>query len=167
MRMKGTHEQTETKIFDGKRIGVIGAGAFGTAMADLLSEHHQVSLGVREESKMDDGTPLLEYMQANQINPKVFNGCRVNKNLSIVPDFEAAVDKEILIIILPVKYLRPAMVDLNKRIAEKMGTSIHKDTIIISGMKGIEADTAKSPTQILAETLPGHFIPLQRGTGAE
>ncbi len=152
--MKDTQKQIESAIFDGKRIGVIGTGAFGTAMADLLSEHHQVSLGVREESIIEDGTPLLKCMSTHHINPKVFNGCRVNKRLSIVPDYEAAVDKEILIIILPVKYLRPAMTELNKKITEKVGTSIHKDTIIISGMKGIEANTAKRPTQILAETLP-------------
>jgi glycerol-3-phosphate dehydrogenase len=153
-KMEKILKQKESGIYNGKRIGVIGAGAFGTAIADLLSEHHQVSLGVREESKLDDNTSLMKYMQANQQNPKVFNGCRLNKNLSVVPDYEAAVDKEILIIILPVKYLRAAVGDLNKKITEKMGTSIHKDTIIISGMKGIEADTAKSPTQILAEMLP-------------
>ncbi len=152
--MKDTHRPIETVIPGGPRIGVIGAGAFGTAIADLLSEHHQVSLGVREESLLHDGTPLLAYMQANKTNPNVFNGCRLGENLVIVPDYEAAVDKEVLIIILPVKYLRSAMMELNEKIRQKMGTSIHKDTLIISGMKGIEADTAKRPTEILSEVLP-------------
>ena len=152
--MNNAQDQKHTVITNQKRIGIIGAGAFGTAMADLLAEYHQVSLGVREESRLGDGTSLLDYMQTRRINPKVFNGLLLNEKLSIVPDYEAAVDKEILIIILPVKYLRGAIKDLNSKISEHMGTSIHRDTVIISGMKGLEVDTAKRPTEILAELLP-------------
>jgi len=152
--MNDKDERSNTALLNHKRIGIIGAGAFGTAMADLLAEHHQVSLGIREESRLENGMLLLQHMQTHRSNPKVFDGMKLNKNLSVVPDYEAAVDKEILIIVLPVKYLRNAMIDLKDKIKKHMGTSIHKDTVIISGMKGIEADTAKSPTQILADVLP-------------
>lgn len=136
-----------------ERIGVIGAGAFGTAVADLLSEKHDVSLGIRESSLTDEKTSLLSCMQEQKRHPGVFGGIELNEDLQVVPDYEAAVDKEILIFILPVKYLRTAVRELNKKIAETLGTTIHKDTIIISGMKGIEIDTARRPLQILSEEL--------------
>ncbi len=143
----------KSKIDMGIRIGVIGAGAFGTAVADLLSEKNQVTLGVREESKLEDGSSMLANMQKYRKNPKHLNGHSLSPHLNIVPDYEAAVDKEMLIFILPVKYLRNYIHDLKEKIKMCLSTAIHPDTIICSMMKGIEVDSSKRPSEILMEEL--------------
>ena len=117
---------------------VIAAGAWGTALAIAFSARHRVTLWTREDD-------VTETMQTERENRRFLPGYRLPDALLIGTDFNGAVaDAELLVLATPLAGLRPTLIRLRD-------TGLVKPLVWVC--KGLEAETARLPHQIVAEEL--------------
>jgi glycerol-3-phosphate dehydrogenase (NAD(P)+) len=120
------------------RIAVLGAGAWGTALALTFSRAHAVSLWVWEP---DQAVALA----ADRENRRYLPGHPFPETLRVDGDFDAAVHgAELALVATPVAGLRPTL----KRIAGRAPIPV------VWACKGLEADSGKLPHQVVDEELP-------------
>ena len=83
------------------KITLLGAGAWGTALAIAFAGKHDVTLWSREE---DVAVDLLNTRE----NKRFFPGYRLPESVAVSTDFSAAVaSAELLVISTPIAGLRP------------------------------------------------------------
>jgi glycerol-3-phosphate dehydrogenase (NAD(P)+) len=117
---------------------VVAAGAWGTALAIVFSARHRVTLWTREDE-------VTQTMLAERENRQFFPGYRLPDGLLIASDFAAAVsDADLLIMATPLAGFRATL----RRLRD-----IQPVKPLIWVCKGMEAETAKLPHQIVAEEL--------------
>jgi len=123
------------------KIGVVGAGAWGTALANLLAEKgFQVDLWAYETEVCVD---IMESRQNKLFLPDI----RLSENLRPSNNLgEVAAGKEILLLVMPSHVFRSISVNLVHYPSEK--------TIIVSASKGIENKTHLTMTGVLQQLLP-------------
>ena len=131
-------------------ITVIGAGAWGTALATSLAEGHQVTLWARDAAQ-------IEAMRATRYNQHYLPDILLSDKLKLSSDFTASMAAaELAIIAVPTAGLRPVLqqlVQLSRRPFDKLRTGFN----VVWLCKGFEAKTAKLPHQVAAEVLPEGF----------
>ncbi|WP_298038069.1 NAD(P)H-dependent glycerol-3-phosphate dehydrogenase [uncultured Desulfuromonas sp.] len=122
-------------------IGVIGAGSWGTTLADLLARKgYPVSLWAFEPE-------LAEGMERSRENDLYLPGFVLAENLSVTSDLAGAVSgKEMLVLVSPSQVMR--------RVMEGAASHIGPDTLIVSASKGIENDTLLPMSDVLEAVLP-------------
>lgn len=119
-------------------LAVIAAGAWGTALAIAFSARHRVTLWTREDD-------VTQTMLAERENRRFFPGHRLPESLRIGTEFDASVaDADLLILATPLIGFRPTL-----RHLQDVGLA----RPLIWVCKGMEAETAKLPHQIVAEEL--------------
>ncbi|MGB8516686.1 MAG: NAD(P)H-dependent glycerol-3-phosphate dehydrogenase [Gallionella sp.] len=124
-------------------ITVLGAGAWGTALAISLSAHHRVTLWTRNAEQ-------LAAMKSQRSNARYLPGHLLPENLLLEPNLSRALDAaELVILAVPVAGLRETLQQLATR---------KKPLAVIWLCKGFEADTGKLPHQVAAEILPENFM---------
>lgn len=124
------------------KISVLGAGAWGTALAISLAPRHQVTLWARDVLQ-------AKAMQSSRSNQRYLPDIPFPLPLQITSDIAAAQSgAELLIVAVPVSSLRGIL----QNIAE-----LPVAVPVIWLCKGFEAQTSQMPHQIVAETLPAHF----------
>ena len=123
------------------RIGVIGAGSWGTALANLLGHKgFKVDLWAFEKQVRDD---IEKYAENKVFLP----GITLSSNISPTVDMDKAVSgKDIILTVVPSHVMRD--------VAIKLSAYLSRDMIIISASKGIENKTHLTMTGVLRETLP-------------
>ena len=123
------------------KIGVVGAGAWGTALANLLAEKgFQVDLWAFESEVCTD---IVESRENKLFLP----GIGLSKNLRPSNDLDKVVaGKEILLLVMPSHVFRSVAKNLVHHTSQK--------TIIISASKGIENKTHLTMTGVLEQFLP-------------
>jgi len=126
---------------DKLKIGVVGAGSWGTALANLLAlKGYQIDLWVFEPEVKDQMVAVRE-------NRMFLPGFTLSENLVPTNDIETAVsDKDLVLIVVPSHVMRVT--------TEKMADYLPADSILVSASKGIENITHLTMTGILAQTLP-------------
>ncbi len=128
-------------------ITIIGAGAWGTALAISLSASHRVTLWARD-------TAQIEAMRRTRYNQHYLPDILLPANIELSPDFSGALAAaELVIIAVPTAALRSMLhqlVLLPSYPPDTSGTSCG----VIWVCKGFEAETAKLPHQVVAEVLP-------------
>ena len=124
-----------------KQIGVIGAGSWGTTLADLLaSKGYPVTLWAYEAD-------LVERMTASRENDLYLADVKLSENLSFTNSLEEAVrNKELVLFVPPSQVLRP--------ILEQVATYLDPETLLVSASKGIENGTLKTMSEVFEEFLP-------------
>lgn len=123
-------------------IAVLGAGAWGTALALAFCRHHQVCLWAREPEVMSD-------MAEHRENRRFLPGHRLPENLLLETDFASAVARQDMILLASsVAGLRPTLALLRRHAPE---------TPVVWVCKGLEAGTGKLPHQIVAEEMGTDF----------
>lgn len=123
---------------DGMNLTVIAAGAWGTALAIAFSARHRVTLWTRE----DDVTQVLQVERENR---RFLPGHRLPDSLTIGTDFNASVaGADLLVLATPLAGLRPTL----RRLRD---AGLVRPLIWVC--KGLEAETARLPHQIVAEEL--------------
>lgn len=123
------------------RIGVIGAGSWGTALAILLNENgNEVTLWSHRESE-------AETLHSTREHASKLPGVRLPETLQITSDLQqAASDKEILVLVVPSACVRET--------CERLAGYVQRGTILVSASKGIEAATLKTMSDIVEELIP-------------
>ena len=128
-------------------ITIVGAGAWGTALAISLSANHRVTLWARDAAQ-------IEAMQITRYNQHYLPDILLPADLRLSSDFSAALTAaELVIIAVPTSALRPILhqlVQLSLRPFDKLRTGFS----VVWLCKGFEAETAKLPHQVVAEVLP-------------
>lgn len=118
------------------RIAVLGAGAWGSALAISLSARHQISLWTK------DPDHAIE-MDKHRINQSFLPGHALPESLKITAVLNDALNAtELALIVVPIAGLRET---LRAIVAGKINVPI------IWGCKGFESETSKLPHQIVAE----------------
>lgn len=119
------------------RVGVIGAGSWGTALAKVLCENdHQVTLWARQAK-------LVAELQTQRLNSSYLPGVVLPTNLHFTADLEeAAGEASFVLIAVPSHGLRA--------VVQQLGALAHR-SILISAVKGIETDTLRQMSQVIAE----------------
>lgn len=122
------------------RIGVIGAGSWGTALAILLNENgNDVTLWTHRESEAEN---IRKTRHTSKLPDVV-----VPDSIFVTSDMETAVaGKEVLILVVPSACVRET--------AGKMSAFVGEGTIIVSASKGIEESSLKTMTDIVTELVP-------------
>jgi glycerol-3-phosphate dehydrogenase (NAD(P)+) len=126
------------------RIGVVGAGAWGTALAKLLADKgFTLDLWVFE-------TEIREQIEKDRENKVFLPNIKLPENIIPTNDLEIAVkEKDLVLIVVPSHCMRDT--------AGRMKPFISPDTIVVTASKGIENQTHMIMTQILEEILD--FLP--------
>lgn len=123
----------------GNSVGVIGAGAYGTALACAAARAgRDVVLYVR-------GADTAAQMQATRTNPKL-PGIKVDARIAITHDLAAAARADIILIATPAQSLREA--------ARALAPLLKPQTPVVACAKGIERGTHLFMTEVIAEAIP-------------
>ncbi|WP_370470328.1 NAD(P)H-dependent glycerol-3-phosphate dehydrogenase [Snodgrassella alvi] len=118
-------------------IGVLGAGAWGTALAIHFALHsHKVWLWTHNIQH-------VQQLQQQRQNQRYLPGFDLPENLAAVAELTSA---ELIIIATPVAALRQS--------AQKLVDAGLSDVPIIAACKGFEQQTGLLPQQVLAEVMP-------------
>ncbi|MGI6257850.1 MAG: NAD(P)H-dependent glycerol-3-phosphate dehydrogenase [Anaerovoracaceae bacterium] len=125
-----------------KKIGVIGAGSWGTALAITLSaKGHQVKIWDLDKS-------LLENMEKTGENTKYLKDIPLGENLHIVKTMEEALDGvEMAVFSVPAQHFRHALTAAKPFLKE--------DMTVVNVAKGIEQKTLLRLSQVAEEIMPG------------
>lgn len=122
------------------RIGVVGAGAWGTALAKLLADKGFVLDHWVFEKE------VKEQIEKDRENKIFLSGIKLPDNIIPTNDLEVAVkDKDLVLVVVPSHCMRG--------VAEQMAKIVSPETIIVSASKGIENKTHLTMTQILLEKI--------------
>lgn len=120
------------------KITLLGAGAWGTALAIAFAGKHAVTLWSREED-------VAAELWSSRENRRFFPGYRLPESVAVSTDFAAAVaGAELLVIATPTAGLRPTAERL-----KELGCS----TPVIWVCKGFEAGSGKLPHQVVGEVM--------------
>lgn len=120
------------------RLTLLGAGAWGSALAIAFAETHEVTLWSREPE-------VAEEIESSRENRRFLPGYRLPERLAVTTDFAAAVSSaELIIVATPIAGLRPTL----ERLRE-----LSCRTPLLWVCKGFEADSGKLPHQLVAEVL--------------
>ncbi|MBK8578327.1 MAG: NAD(P)-dependent glycerol-3-phosphate dehydrogenase [Candidatus Accumulibacter sp.] len=120
------------------KITVLGAGAWGTALAIAFSARHTVTLWARKAD-------VRSVLSADRENRRLLPAHLFPETLRIGDDFAAAAAAaDLLIVATPISGLRPTLSRLRE-------AGVPRPLIWVC--KGLEAETAKLPHQVVAEEL--------------
>jgi glycerol-3-phosphate dehydrogenase (NAD(P)+) len=132
------------------RIAVIGAGAWGTAIAIVLGRRggHNVRLWAHE-------TEVCESINARHVNQLFLAGCPIPDSVIATNNFADALrDAEIVVSVMPSHHTR--------RVFSAMLPYLHSRVLFVSATKGIENDTYQRMTEVITDVLrkaPKPFVP--------
>jgi glycerol-3-phosphate dehydrogenase (NAD(P)+) len=122
------------------KIAVLGAGAWGTALAISLAARHEVRLWTRNPAQCAE-------MAEDRANRRYLPGFPFPDALRIEPKLEQALDHaDLALVVVPTAGFRPVV----RQMAE-LGAKMP----LVWACKGFEAGTAKLPHQMVAEELGG------------
>jgi glycerol-3-phosphate dehydrogenase (NAD(P)+) len=120
-------------------VAVIGAGAWGTALAGVAARAgRDVTLYARS-------TEAAAQMRSSRNNPRL-PGVRVDERIEITGDIIEAARAHIILIATPAQHLREAVTAL--------APHLKKATPVIATAKGIERGTHKFMTEVIAQAAP-------------
>lgn len=124
-----------------KKVTVVGAGSWGTTLANLLAEKGcQVNLWCFE-------TDLAERMQSSRINDVYLPDIALSENLQVTADLRTAVVDAAFVI-----FVTPSQV--TRQVLRQARASLAEQAIIVSASKGIENDSLQLLSEVFEQELP-------------
>lgn len=131
-------------------VTVLGAGAWGTALASCLARAGRtVRLWGREQALMDD-------INASRINTRYLPGVTLPQSIHITHDpAHALKDTDAVVLVIPAQHLRGALAHL----APHMPAGVP----LVNCAKGIEVSSGKRLSEVIAELAPGHPVAVLSG----
>ncbi|MGN1157647.1 MAG: NAD(P)H-dependent glycerol-3-phosphate dehydrogenase [Agathobacter sp.] len=124
-----------------KKIGIIGAGSWGTALAKNLSNNgHQVTIW----SIMEDEIKML---QEHREHLDKLPGVKLPEGMEFTCDMETAiVGKEVIVLAVPSIFTRST--------AKSMAPFITEGQIVVCVAKGLEEGTLMTITEVVKDEIP-------------
>jgi glycerol-3-phosphate dehydrogenase (NAD(P)+) len=123
------------------RVAVVGAGAWGTALAVHAARvGHRVTLWAFEPE-------VAAEIEAQHTNSLYLPGARLPDGLRGVTDVaEAVSEADLVVLVPPSKHLR--------RVSSALAPHLRADALVVVATKGIEQVSLKLMNEVLEETLP-------------
>ncbi len=127
-----------------ERIAVVGAGSWGTALADVLARNgHATTLWSYEVCVADD-------IRTRRRNEKYLPGVQLHEQLAVTSDMGPALeDAEVVVSVNPSHVVRSVMGQASEHLAGV-------PPLIVSASKGLELQTDLRMSQVLLEVLGDH-----------
>ncbi len=127
------------------RVTVVGAGAWGTALASLLARKGEdVVLWAYEPE-------VVEAIAARHVNDVFLPGAPLPPALRATSDLAGAVaDAEVVVAASPSHAMRAVM--------RQAAPATRSDALLVSAAKGLEADGQKRMTEVVGEVLPDRAV---------
>lgn len=129
-----------------KQISVIGAGSWGTAVANLLADNGlKVLLWGRDYEQ-------IVFMQKNRVNPRYLTDLKLHQNLAFSADLQEAVAfADLLVMAVPSMAMRTTML--------KMKPFLKQESYFLSLTKGLEENSYLTMSEVIAEVAgPGSKV---------
>ncbi|GLC87077.1 NAD(P)H-dependent glycerol-3-phosphate dehydrogenase [Lysinibacillus piscis] len=128
-----------------EKVCVLGAGSWGTALAMVLAENgHDTLLWTHREEQ-------AEEIRTLHTNKKYLPETVLPTNLSATSDItQAAIHATTIIVAVPTKAIREVCAKLVPHLQQKM--------LFVHVSKGIEPDSLKRISEILAESVPVEYV---------
>ncbi|CDM59567.1 MULTISPECIES: NAD(P)H-dependent glycerol-3-phosphate dehydrogenase [Rhizobium] len=135
-----------------EKIAVVGAGAFGTALAAViaLTERNAVTLVGRDPE-------LIADLKAERLHDAVLPGIALPESLAFSAEPDAIGDADIVLFAMPSQ----AQADAARQYRPYLGSS----AIVVTCAKGIERATGNLLTDMLEREIPGHAVAALSGPG--
>ncbi|MDA2922260.1 glycerol-3-phosphate dehydrogenase (NAD(+)) [Patescibacteria group bacterium AH-259-L07] len=140
-----------------KKISVIGAGNWGTAIARLIANNliskkelkgydKNVTLWLYEE--IIKGKKLSDIINTEHVNVKYLPGVRLPKNIIAIPELRKVLERVcVIVMVVPHEFYRR----ISKEIAKYLTKEQKNSVIMVSLSKGIEFDERKKTLKRLTE----------------
>ncbi len=133
-----------------EKIGVIGAGSWGTALACVLKKNgHQVSVWsiLKEE---------VDMLNTKREHTDKLPGVKIPEDIVFTTDLKAAVSgMNMLVLAVPSPFIRST--------AKSMRPFVEEGQIIVNVSKGIEEDSLKALPDIISEEIPQAEVAILSG----
>jgi glycerol-3-phosphate dehydrogenase (NAD(P)+) len=135
-----------------EKIAVIGAGAFGTALAAViaLTERNAVTLVGRDPE-------LIADLKAEHLHDAVLPGIALPESLAFSAEPDAISDADIVLFAMPSQAQADA--------ASQYRPYLQNNAIVVTCAKGIDRTTGNLLTDMLEREIPGHPIAVLSGPG--
>ena len=126
-----------------KKIAVLGAGSFGTALAmTLVGKGHDVIQWARRESH-------IEELKSTHHNEKYLPGIELPEELKFTADIAEALEgRDIALFAVPAQTFRTVLTEAKEYLPA--------DAIIVNAAKGIEKDSLLRLSEVAGEIAPEH-----------
>lgn len=133
-----------------QKFGIIGAGAWGTALAQTAAAAgRDVVIWAREEA-------VAQSINADHENTMFLPGIRLNPAIRATTDLAAAVESaDALLVVTPAQHMRATLQNIRKHISPGVP--------VVLCSKGVEIETGVLMTQIAEEILPEHPLAVMSG----
>ncbi len=127
-----------------EKISIVGAGAWGTALACISARAgHETLLWGRSQEVVDE-------INAKKTNQKYLGNLELHQDIKATTNLSDALDKSSLILLsIPTQTISSRLQDF---------PTIPAETIIVTTCKGIDRRTGKLPAELTAETFPSNNV---------
>lgn len=123
------------------RVGVIGAGSWGTTLANLLSKRgEKVCLWSYEAD-------VADAVNTEHRNPVYLPDVQLHEGLEATASLEEAVaGADVVVSVSPAQHVR--------RLMEEAAEHLSDEALVVSASKGIETNTLQTMAEVMEEVLP-------------
>lgn len=136
------------KQHDFRRVGVLGAGSWGTSLARLIAQRNpetEVTIWSYEKD-------IVEQINQTRENQKYLKGLRLPESIRAVGNpLDAVVDQDAILQVTPSHGVRSLMNEIKDHLPDQIP--------IISATKGIENETLMTVSEVLEDILPEVYHP--------
>ncbi|MBT3330274.1 MAG: NAD(P)-dependent glycerol-3-phosphate dehydrogenase [Rhodospirillaceae bacterium] len=123
-----------------ERISVIGAGAWGTALAQMLAAAGRATrIWAREED-------VVAAINTDHANPLFLPDVSLHQDLRATTDLAEAAAADLILLVTPAQFLRPVTAELAKHLKPGIAAVVCA--------KGIEKGSFALMSEVLSDTLP-------------
>ena len=130
-------------------IGILGAGAWGTTIAKLLSDKNSNVLLWAKETQVKKG------VEKTRIDKIYLDKIKLNKSLKITNHLEDLSELDILFIVVPTQYIQATLRPLKK--------IIKKNCILVNCAKGIDIKSTSLISEVINKILPSNKLAIMSG----
>lgn len=131
------------------RIGVVGGGAWGTALALVASRRgHATALWARESEVVDD-------IARNRENRQFLPGIRLPEPIAATTNIEEAARSDVVLLVAPAQHLG--------RVALALAPHVGSEVPVVLCAKGIEQGSLRLMSEVAADALPGRKLVVLSG----
>ena len=129
-----------------KRIAVIGAGSWGTALGiHAARAGHEVCL-------WSHNAAVVESINSTHLNERYLTDVQIPENVRATNSIVESVEGAKLVILAAPSHA-------TRELLNTLKSTLRAEMIIVSATKGIEIDTGKRISQLVAEVVPGETRP--------
>ena len=132
------------------RIGLIGLGNLGSAIANLAAGNGYEVLGWEHDAE------VAREINDRHVNSRYLPGIDLNQNIRATEELrEVAQNSEMIFVAIPSAFVKITL--------EKIADYLTEDTILVNMAKGIDRDTGLTSYQTITSVFPGNRVVMLSG----